>query len=54
MAPHHRFRSTGGDEAYGAAQAAAFALIAQAAELRFEVLHGDKILGKPVFLRLAA
>ena len=55
MAPRHRFRLTGGHEAYGAAEAAAFELIAHAAELSASelALHGNKILGKPVFLRLA-
>ena len=42
MAPHHRFRLAGGHEAYGAAQAAAFELIAHAAELSASklALHG--------------
>jgi hypothetical protein len=44
MAPHHRFRLTSGQEAYGAAQAAAFELIAHAAELSASklALHGNK------------
>jgi hypothetical protein len=55
MAPRHRFRLTGGHVAHGAAQAAAFELIAHAAELSASklALHG-KIVGKPVFLRLTA
>ena len=56
MAPHYRIRLTRGQEAHGATQAAAFELIAHTAELNASkfALHGNKILGKPVFLRLAA
>jgi hypothetical protein len=44
VAPHHRFRLTRGHEAYGATQAAAFELIAHAAELSASkfALHGIK------------
>jgi hypothetical protein len=53
MAPRYRFRLSGGHEAYGAAQATAFELIAHAAELSVSkfTLHGNKILVKLVFLR---
>ena len=56
MAPRHRFRLTGGHEAYGAAQTAVFELIAHAAELSAAklALHGNMNLPKPAFLRLAA
>jgi len=47
MAPRHRFRLTGGHEAHGAAQAAAFELIAHAAELSASkfALHVKEIAG---------
>ena len=56
VAPHHRFRLTGGHEAYGAAQTAAFELIAHAPELSAAklALHGNINLAKPAFPRLAA
>jgi hypothetical protein len=46
MAPRYRFRSSGGHEAYGAAQATAFKLIVHDAELSASklALHGNKML----------
>ena len=56
MAPHYRFRLSGGHEAYGAAEATAFELIAHDVKLSASEfsLHGNMILGKIIFLRLIA